>query len=194
MKFDRTPPTPLTGNEQFTADGKSLGFTTLDFWSFQFSNVWDIYEEVAEFIVAKALGLTVPYNKNGWTSYDINYRGKRVEVKCTAYYHSWRADGVSKRRSFGIQEAYGYPDEKDCSTRKERQNDVYVFCLNTGKNKEEANPFEMNHWEFYVLPTSTIYRKFGKQRTVSVSCLRGITNKVSYIDLKAAIDNALGLE
>ena len=194
MKFDRTPPTPLLGSEQFTLDGKPVGFTSLDFWSFQFSNVWDIYEEVAEFIVAKALGMTVPYNKNGWTSYDINYRGMRVEVKCTAYYHSWRADGVSKRRTFGIQKAFGYPDEKDCTPFKERQNDVYVFCLNTGTNKETANPFEMNHWEFYVVSTSTINQKFGKQQTVSVGCIKQIAKAVPYDQLKTAIDAALGLE
>ena len=156
MKFDRTPPTPLLGNEQFTIGGKPVGFTSLDFWSFQFSNVWDIYEEVAEFIVAKALGMTAPYNKNGWTSYDIKYREKRIEVKCT--------------------------------------NDAYVFCLNTGMNKDTANPFEMNHWEFYVVSTNTINQKFDKQQTISVGCIRKIAKAIPFDQLKSAIDAVLGLK
>ena len=51
----------------------------------------------------------MPYNKNGWTLWDMNYRGKRIEVKETGYYHSWRTDGkVSQQRGFGITKAMTY--------------------------------------------------------------------------------------
>ena len=53
----------------------------LDFWKYQYSNIFDLQENIAEFIVGKALGLTEPCNRNGWSLYDIDYRNKRIEVK-----------------------------------------------------------------------------------------------------------------
>ena len=97
----------LLGTETFKYAGQPAGFSVIDFWRFQFSNIWDIQDQIAEFIVAKALGQTEPYNKNGWTLWDINYRGQRIEVKETAYYHSWSNDGkVSAQRTFSISKAY----------------------------------------------------------------------------------------
>ena len=137
----------FSGHEPFTLDGQPMGCTMKDFWQFQFSNIWDMQEEVAEFIVAKALGLDVPHNKNGWTLWDIMYKGKRIEVKETAYYHSWRTDGkVSQVRTFGIDKAY--TRYKDPTSEFKRQNDIYVFCLNTGVTKEESNPMVLNNWRF----------------------------------------------
>ena len=64
-------------------------------------------EYIAEFLVAKALGLEIPQNCHGWTLWDILYKGYRIEIKSTAYYHSWRNDGkVSNRRCFGITKAF----------------------------------------------------------------------------------------
>lgn len=193
MKFDRTPIELLDIDKQFTDGDNPLGFSAVDYWQFQFSNVWDLYEEVAEFIVAKALGMAKPFNKNGWTPFDILYNGKRVEVKATAYYHSWRGDNdYSENRSFSIAETVGQHNEK--KDEPERQNDVYVFCLNTGKNQKDADPFEMRHWEFYVVPTCVINKECGNNKSISLGRLRKITKeqgKVNYSQLKAAIDTAL---
>ena len=48
-------------------DGKTLGITMLDFWKYQYSNIYDIQEYIAEFIVGKALGINEPCNRDGWT-------------------------------------------------------------------------------------------------------------------------------
>lgn len=193
MEFDRTPVPFMDANKKFTDGGKPLGLTAVDFWRFQFSNIWDMYEEVAEFIVNKALGLEVPFNKNGSTLYDIDYHGKRVEVKATAYYHSWRKEGeFSKVRTFSIAETWGQHNEK--KEKKARQNDVYVFCLNTGKNRPDADPFEMSHWEFYVIPTSVINEQCGNGLKIALGRVRSITDQkhgIRYSELKAAVDAAL---
>ena len=195
MRFDRTPVDLLNVEKPFTDGGKPIGLTALDYWRFQFSNIWDAQEEVAEFIVAKALEMDLPFNKNGWTPYDIDYKGKRVEVKATSYFHSWRGDGaVSQQRVFSIAEAYGQHNES--RETPERLNDVYVFCLNTGETKEDSDPFEMNHWEFYVIPTTVINRLCGKNKTISLGRVRTITNRPHGIDfaaLKAAVDIAIGV-
>lgn len=192
MEFDRTPIELLSSRKPFTDNGKPIGFTALDYWRFQFSNVWDVQEEVAEFLVAKALGMEKPFNKNGWTPYDIDYCGKRIEVKATAYFHSWRGDGkVSQHRTFGIPKTHGQHNEY--TEIAERKNDVYVFCLNLGETKEDSDPFELSHWEFYVIPTSVINNQFDGKEKISLKDVRRITNKVPYSELKSAIDSVQGV-
>ena len=195
MEFDRKPIELLDSGKELTDNGKSLGLTALDYWRFQFSNIWDAHEEVAEFIVNKALGMEKPFNKNGSTLFDIKYKGKRVEVKATAYYHSWRKEGeFSDSRVFSIAETVGQHNERE--DFPVRHNDVYVFCLNTGITKETSDPFEMSHWEFYVVPTTVINQECGHNKSININRLRKLTkndNGIHYSQLKAAIDAALGL-
>lgn len=150
-------------------------------------------EEIAEFLVAKALELELPHNKNGWTPFDIRYKGKRIEIKSSSYFHSWRGDNkVSKRRVFSIAKTIGQHSEK--KPKPERQNDVYVFCLNTGNTFADSDPFELNHWEFYVVPTAVINNMFDDRNKVSIDHIRDITKLkkgVPYCQLKSAIDKAL---
>ena len=81
----------LKGDEPFIyQNGNKAGFTILDFWRFQFSNLLDMQGRVGEFIVAMALGKMDPDNNNGWTLWDIDYRETRIEVKTTAYFQPWR--------------------------------------------------------------------------------------------------------
>lgn len=196
MELDNTPPELLSGKEQFVYNGHPIGFTIEDYWRFQFSNIWDIQEEVAEFIVAKALGLKVPHNKNGWTLWDISYKKKRIEIKSTSYYHSWRKDGnISQQRTFGITKSHTV--YQDNTSKLERQNDVYVFCLNTGFTKMDSNPMVLDNWRFYVVPTSTINRLCGNNKSITLGRLKRITGKpngISYGELKSAIDYAIALE
>ena len=193
MEFDRKPVELQDPRKAFTEGGKPIGYSALDYWRFQFSNFWDMQEEIAEFLVAKALELDLPYNKNGWTAYDIKYKGKRVEIKASSYFHSWRGDHkVSHRRDFSIAKTVGQHNEK--KPKAERQNDVYVFCLNTGETFADSDPFEINHWEFYVVPTVVINSEFDDKDKISLKHIRRITrldNGVKYGQLKNAIDAAL---
>ena len=92
----------------FTSHGESIGLSMLDFWKYQYSNIFDLQENIAEFIVGKALEFTEPCNRNGWPLYDIFYRNTRIEIKETGYYYSWQKNGkISQRRTFGISTAYG---------------------------------------------------------------------------------------
>ena len=100
----------ITENTLFVNGDESLGMTMLDFWKYQYSNIYDIQEYIAEFIVGKALGINEPMNRDGWTLWDIDYKGKRIEVKQTSYYHSWQekiANGkISQQRTFSITPAF----------------------------------------------------------------------------------------
>ncbi len=41
MKFVRKPIELLDPGKAFTDGGKSLGLTAINYWQYQFSNVWD---------------------------------------------------------------------------------------------------------------------------------------------------------
>lgn len=183
----------LNGCEMFTSNGTPIGLSVIDFWKFQYSNLWDMQEYIAEFLVAKALGLETPQNCNGWTLWDILYKGYKIEIKSTAYYHSWRTDGkVSSRRTFGITKAFSR--YKDSTSEYKRQNDIYVFCLNLGNTKEESNPLHLENWQFYVIPTSLINEKCKDNKTISLGQVQkiiGSTCGVSYAELKNKIDNII---
>lgn len=185
-------------NTPFVSDGKDLGITMLDFWKYQYSNIFDLQDSIAEFIVGKALGIEEPMNRDGWTLYDIAYKHKdckrtvHIEVKQTGYYHSWQnkiANGrISQQRTFGIHPAYS--TYKDSRTELKRQNDIYVFCLNTGINEEESNPLDMANWEFYVVPTATINEKCAtSQKTISLGKVRKLAPLTRYHELKTIIDS-----
>lgn len=179
-------------NTPFVNGNESLGITMLDFWKYQYSNIYDMQEYIAEFIVGKALGIDEPMNRDGWTLWDIDYQGKRIEVKQTSYYHSWQekiANGkISQQRTFSITPAFAR--YKDSTTSYERQNDIYVFCLNIGTNEEESYPLDMANWEFYVVPTSVINENCTPaQKSISLGKVRKLAPLTKYEELKNVIDS-----
>lgn len=181
----------LTGKEEFKFGNESVGLTILDFWQFKYSNIYNMQEIIAEFLVAKALEKTEADNDEYWTLWDVSYRGKRIEVKETSYYHPWNeGKKVSNQRAWSIGKANSsYEDEDTINNRYERQNDIYVFCLNDGETKETANPLDLNNWKFYVVPTSFINEHCGDNKTISLGRVQkfGFEAK-TYYNLKETID------
>ena len=53
----------LSGSESFTISNQPAGFSVIDFWRFQFSNLSDMQGEVGEFVVSMALGNRIPDNR-----------------------------------------------------------------------------------------------------------------------------------
>ena len=184
----------MTGYEIFEFNDNSTGFSLMDFWSFQYSNIYSLHGEIAEFIVARALGITEAQNSAYWTLWDISYRNIRVEVKATAYYHLWNENGsVSKQRTFGITKANGSYDPGVCGNEDFcRQNDIYVFCLNTGTTKESSNPMNLNNWEFYVVPTSFINEHCGDNKSISLGRIKSFGfEAIKYNQIKPEIDRII---
>ena len=184
----------MTGKEKFVFDGQSVGFDFLEFWKFQYSNIYSLHGEIAEFIVARALGVTESQNSAYWTLWDTSYRNKRIEVKATAYYHLWNENGnISKQRTFGITKANGsYDADKSENSEFCRQNDVYVFCLNTGETKESSNPLDLSNWEFYLVPTAVINEKCGDNKTISLGRIKALGFSAKrYDEIKIEIDKII---
>ena len=184
----------MTGKENFVFDGQSTGFDLLDLWRFHYSNIYSLHGEIAEFIIARALGITEAQNSAYWTLWDTTYREKRIEVKATAYYHLWNDNGkISNQRTFGITMANGSYDSTQSKNNEFcRQNDIYVFCLNTGNTKETAYPLDLNNWEFYIVPTAVINEKCGNNKTISLGRIKslGLSAK-RYNEIRAEIDKII---
>ena len=170
------------GNEKFICNGSELDITVLDFWRFTYSDLnSDPRDYLAEFLVSKALGIDTPYNKEAWTLFDILYGSTRVEVKCTGYFQTWRTDNkVSQNRYYSIK-----PAHDKVKNTFERQNDIYVFCLLLGNTREEANPLNLNNWEFYIVPTSVINKECKEANTIRLGKIKKMGYKaLGFYDIK----------
>ncbi len=99
-KEELTAYEPYAPDEMFRFRGKDL-FSVEDFWQYAYSQLDGMAETIAEFLVAKALGIKKAENVNYWTAYDMAYRNKRIEVKATSYVHPWNKE-ISPIRTFSI--------------------------------------------------------------------------------------------
>lgn len=182
----------MDSNEKFIFNNNELDFGILDFWKSKYSNIYNMQEVIAEFIVEKALGIDKAQNTDYWTLYDILYRGCRIEIKETSYYHPWNENGkVSKQRMFGITKANSNYESNETENKFERQNDIYVFCLNTGTTKETSNPMNLDNWEFYIIPTSEINKQCGDNKKISLGRVRKIAEKKGFEEIKSCIDKII---
>jgi hypothetical protein len=185
-----------TGGEPFELDGKSAPFNLINFWQWSSSDLPNntIRGVLAEYIVASALGC-----HNGtrveWDAYDlITKEGIKIEVKSAAYIQSWSQSKLSSIK-FGIQPTKGWDATTNITSDiRERQADVYVFCLLEHKDQETINPLSLDQWEFYVLATSVLNERLGEQKSISLSSLLKLDPKVvAYGELSEAINQAGGI-
>lgn len=127
---------------------------------------------LAEYIVAKALGIDST-KRVEWEAFDlITKEGLKIEVKSSAYLQSWKQNGLSKI-SFGIQATKAWnPSTNEYSKEQKRQADVYVFCLLQHIELDTVNPLDVTQWTFYVLPTKVLNEKVPNQKSIGLSGLK----------------------
>ena len=195
----------LDGSEHFRQGDRRRAPTIGDFWAWAMSRL--IADgprgDLAEFIVNTALGSDMTFPKKGWGEYDIEYRGKGVEVKCSSLLQEWERStppkpiwGCAKTLPCDVElqgGLYIYVGRKDDPPR--RRSDVYVFCLFAEPDRAKADPTDFSQWRFYIAPTKALDEKLGDQRQISMQGLERIgAIQCSYSDLRATVDKALGLE
>ena len=174
-------------------------FSVLDFWKYAYGQLEGLGDTLAEFFVAKALGIEKAENVNYWTAYDMAYRNKRIEVKATRYVHPWNTH-ISKVRTFSIEptnNSYWGNSEDGVNGGKERsrQSEVYVFCLNNNMDIEKNDPLNMDDWVFYVVPTFEINNYCEdnpEQKKISLNVVRRLANGgVAFDGLRDAVNAAI---
>ena len=142
-------------DDRFILSGNAV-LSVLDFWRFCYGDLAGQSPMIAEFLVAKSLGIEKAENVTYWTAYDMSYRNKRIEVKATEYVHAWNKKKVSKVRTFSIAPSNNHYWGKEGERKLSRQNDLYVFCLNTNQELQNPQPLNLDFWEFYVVETNII--------------------------------------
>lgn len=139
----------LTGNEQIAG----LGSTVRDFWQFALGDLRmnNARGYLAEFIVAKALGLD-KIRRVEWDAYDILFCEITVEVKSSAYLQSWDQRKQSAIQFSGLKGTRWHPRGGLDPAGKRFNAMVYVFCVHTAREHEMYDQLQLDQWMFFVLP------------------------------------------
>ncbi len=183
-------------DEYFVFSGAPV-FSVLDFWRYCYGELAGQSPVIAEFLVAKALGIEKAENVTYWTAYDMSYRGMRVEVKATEYVHAWNKKRVSNVRTFSIAPSNNWHWGAKGGRKLSRQNDLYVFCLNTNREVQNAQPLDLDFWEFYVVATEKInqhteYYGNPDQKKISLNVVKYLSGAaVKWDGLKAKVDEVI---
>ncbi len=171
--YPEIKPKRLSGDENLVSpDGNNIASIN-EFWSWAYSNLLGNAERgaLAEFIVGCALGLKNT-DRISWDKYDlVTKEGISVEVKTSGYLQTWYQKNISKL-IFGIRPTYAWDGKTNMYDKlQKRQADIYVFCVHKHTEQETANPLLISQWDFYLMPTVTLNKKFGCQKSATLSSL-----------------------
>jgi hypothetical protein len=179
-----------TGAEKFL--GSSASGTMLNFWQWSTSDLVNNSTRgvLAEYIVAIALGIAKGVRES-WKAYDLDYKGKKIEVKSAAYLQSWFHRELSKI-TFSIRATRNWDAETNVQSKEEeRRADIYIFCVLDYKDKESVDPMNLDQWMFYILPVEIFEREPKYKNLKSVGLKRLLTlnpREVHFGEIKHAID------
>lgn len=185
----------LTGAEEFT-NTSSEQFTVLDFWRYGLSNLNSNVTRgvLAEFLVENALkDLEDIELRNPWGDWDVEYKGKKIEVKCSSYLQDWDQGELSKPVFSGLKakelyynDVVGKKSKKDADYKA----DIYVLCLFHHKETETLNILDMDQWSFYVLSKEQLREVSGNSSTLSLLKLeRSVSKRISFSMLKDYVES-----
>jgi hypothetical protein len=187
------PPLTVTrkiGTQRFHAGPTDLGFDLLSFWQWSASELVcnALRGQLAEFLVAQALGIAHGLRVE-WDAYDLRTAGGlMIEVKSAAYLQTWAQKGLSTI-SFDIAPTRLWdPKTNEMASEARRQADLYVFALLAHRDKSTIDPLDLSQWVFYPLTTKTLDDRLPNQRQLSLSALLALgTRKCAFAGLGLAV-------
>ena len=189
----------LGGTEQFHSDGREAGFGVLDFWRWSASDLLVNTQRgvVAEYLVARALGVMDSLQTSQWAGWDILGPGRvRIEVKSAAYWQSWSQEKPSEITFQGIgPRKWAWDPVREDWLKLDpprRAADVYVFCLLGRERDPQPDPLDLGQWRFFVVPTFALDEEFGSQKSIGIGSLTRLMARkgkqpVGYDGLRQAI-------
>jgi len=175
-------------------EGRALGWKLYEFWQWSASDLVSnaTRGRLAEFIVAKSLGIPTCGVRDEWAAYDLRSAcGIRIEVKSAAYLQSWMQRRPSSI-SFSVRPARAWdPDCNRQARSPSRPADVYVFALLAHMDKSSIDPMNLDQWEFYVLSTGAINARTRSQHSITLNSLRRLrAGPISFGKLREAVNKA----
>lgn len=183
-----------TGNESFTYIKNDLDFRLIDFWKWSVSDLVSnaTRGRLAEFIIAKSLGIDTSIARNEWQAYDLETADNiKIEVKSASYIQSWRQKQLSKI-VFSIKKTRSWnPLTAEMGGKPERNADVYIFALLNHTDKHSIDPLNLDQWVFYILATEEINTYKGNGSTLSLGFLEKISRRISYNEIRQELYRAV---
>ena len=200
MRLPRIEPKTQSGDEPFRTGQETLGFTLQDYWRWSGSDLLNNAARgvMAEYLVAKALGLTEDPREE-WGEVDAEVPGGgKVEVKSAAYIQSWKQRDYSTI-SFDIAKKKSAWNPKTGKYKRldppERIADVYVFCLLKHRCQSTINPLDVKQWDFFVVPRSELdYSDWGDNKSIGLNSLSRLTKPIEYGVLRDEVQRAISVQ
>ncbi|HEY4099873.1 MAG TPA: hypothetical protein VGM20_03230 [Gemmatimonadales bacterium] len=191
--LDRLPAVRRDGSEPFRAGGADIGAILLDFWQWSVSDLVSnaTRGRLAEYIVAKGIGVSTAGVRDEWAACDLcTSAGVQVEVKSAAYLQSWHQKDYSTIQ-FSVRKAREWSSETNVvGTEPVRTAHVYVFALLFHKSKATLDPLNLDQWQFFVLPTRTLDERERSQSSITLASLEGLVQAIPFAGLRHAVEAA----
>ena len=181
------------GAEHFHRSGTLLDADLLDFWGWNVSNLVSNATRgiLAEYIVARGVGISTVGVRNEWAAYDLTSPdGVKIEVKSSAYLQAWFQSRFSVI-SFSTRLSRAWdPETNVMSSDAKRQADVYVFALLAHRDKRTIDPLDIDQWKFYVVPTWKLNARTRSQHSITLKSLEAMCAATPFEELSKAVSNA----
>jgi hypothetical protein len=180
-----------TGTERFRTGGADLDFDLLSFWRWSASDLISNTARgvLAEYLVARALGLAQDGVRDEWGAVDLETpSGIKIQVKSAAYLQAWYQEQPSQI-VFSIRPTRSWDAATNrLSSVPTREADVYVFALLSHREKRTLDPMDLDQWQFYVVPRSTLDTYQRSQHSITLRSLERLAGQgVGYSNLAQEI-------
>lgn len=167
-----------SGSENFTFQGENEDFTVLDFWSWCFSDLYEVRSKLAEYLVVRALGIEDESKAGYWSAQYVTYRKKRIGIRVSC-------NSDDKALGAGMKRLTRHIDIR------ERDNDLFVFCMNEGAVADDSELLKLDKWLFYVMPLWYIRSESGAAKTITQAKVKRLAKAVKIYELRKMVDEVI---
>ena len=182
-----------TGSESLHHGNAVTPHSLLSFWQWSGSDLVSNVTRgrLAEFIVATALGVDTSGVRNEWDAFDLLTPGRiKIEVKSAAYVQTWHQERLSEI-VWRVPATRAWNSATNTQSNElRRQADVYVLALLDHTDKPTIDPLNLDHWQFYVLPTSVLDARVRSQHSITLNSVRDYSAPVVYSNLAEEVERA----
>lgn len=147
---------------------------------------------LAEFLVENALkdadDIVI---RNPWGDFDVEYEGKKIEVKCCSYLQDWDQKELSRIVWSGLKAKEIYWNDavsKLSDKAADYKADIYVLSLLKHQVTDSLNILDLDQWCFYVLSREELVVISNNGSSVSLARLeKHDIQPVHFSELKEAM-------
>ena len=100
-----------------------------------------------------------------------------------------------KRVLYDIAPKKGVDKKTDDSvTFRNREAEIYVFCLLDQKDVTKIDVLDLNQWKFYIVRTTELDEDFQDKKKIGIRPLNQLASPVHHSRIKAILDDIIELD